>query len=92
MPELTPRGSAACKLFWVIFNERVEQCSPEESTKLRLAINPEHMSHEIQVLMAEAIGSIIAVTEANATAFANHVVMGDDFAGFNCDDFVEEDE
>ena len=32
------------------------------------------------------------MAEANATAFANYVVMGDDYDGYVSSDFAEEDE
>ena len=92
MPELTPRGSAACKLFGVILNECLALCTPEEALKLKLAITPEYMSREVQALMAECVNSTIAVAEANATAFANYVVMGDEYEGYKCSDFADEDE
>ena len=90
MTELTARGSAACKLFGVILNECVAQCTPEEALKLKLAINPEFMSPEVQALMAECVQSTIAVAESNATAFANYVVMGDEYEGYVSSDFAEE--
>ena len=55
-------------------------------------MTPEYMSPEVQALMAECVNSTIAVTEANATAFANYVVMGDEYEGYKCSDFADEDE
>ena len=92
MPELTPRGSAACKLFGAILTECLEFCTPVEAAKLRLAINPEHMSHEIQTLMAECIAATGAVAEINAKALTETIVHGEQFQGFKCIDFAEEDE
>ena len=92
MSELTARGSAACKLFGVILNECLQLWTPEEAAKLKLAMTPEYMSPEVQALMAECVNSTIAVTEANATAFANYVVMGDEYEDYKCSDFADEDE